>query len=83
MIRVLISCPDTVHQKDSDYPIPPSDRRSGGALQFDVEEHAYREVPQEPTGFSPFELLYGHHIRGPLDFVTYRYLWITQVTFSD
>ena len=28
---------------------------------------AYREVPQETTGFSPFELLYGHHVRGPLD----------------
>jgi hypothetical protein len=28
---------------------------------------AYREVPQESTGFSPFELLYGHRIRGPLD----------------
>ena len=28
---------------------------------------AYREVPQESTGFSPFELLFGHHVRGPLD----------------
>ena len=28
---------------------------------------AYREVPQETTGFSPFELLYGRHVRGPLD----------------
>jgi hypothetical protein len=28
---------------------------------------AYREIPQELTGFSPFELLYGHCIRGPLD----------------
>ena len=28
---------------------------------------AYREVPQESTGFSPFELLYGHCIRGPPD----------------
>ena len=28
---------------------------------------SYREVPQESTGFSPFELLYGHHVRGPLD----------------
>ena len=27
---------------------------------------AYREVPNETTGFSPFELLYGRHIRGPL-----------------
>lgn len=28
---------------------------------------AYREVPQSSTGFSPFELLYGHTVRGPLD----------------
>ncbi|CAM5130792.1 unnamed protein product [Natator depressus] len=27
----------------------------------------YREVPQESTGISPFELLYGRRIRGPLD----------------
>ena len=28
---------------------------------------AYREVPQFSTGFSPFELLYGRDVRGPLD----------------
>ena len=28
---------------------------------------AYREVPQSSTGFSPFELLYGRDVRGPLD----------------
>ena len=28
---------------------------------------AYREVPQESTGFCPFELLYGRKVRGPLD----------------
>lgn len=27
---------------------------------------AYREVPQASMGFSPFELLYGRHVRGPL-----------------
>jgi hypothetical protein len=27
---------------------------------------AYREVPQVSTGFSPFELLFGHEVRGPL-----------------
>ena len=27
---------------------------------------AYRELPQETTGFSPFEMLYGRHVRGPL-----------------
>lgn len=28
---------------------------------------AYREVPQASTGFSPFQFLYGHTVRGPLD----------------
>ncbi len=28
---------------------------------------AYREVPQASTGFSPFKLLFAHHVRGPLD----------------
>ena len=28
---------------------------------------AYREVPQASTSFSPFELLYGRQVRGPLD----------------
>ena len=28
---------------------------------------AYREVSQSTTGFSPFELLYGREVRGPLD----------------
>ena len=28
---------------------------------------AYREVPQDSMGFSPFELLYGRCVRGPLD----------------
>ena len=27
---------------------------------------AYRETVQESTGFSPFQLLYGRHVRGPL-----------------
>ena len=30
---------------------------------------AYLEVPQSSTGFSPFELLYGREVRGPLDIV--------------
>ena len=28
---------------------------------------AYREVSQASTGLSPFELLYGRKVRGPLD----------------
>ena len=34
---------------------------------------AYREVPQESTGFSPFELLYGRTIRGPMKIL--KELW--------
>ena len=34
---------------------------------------AYREVPQVSTGFSPFELLYGRDVRGPLDIL--REIW--------
>ncbi|XP_064651627.1 uncharacterized protein LOC135502607 [Lineus longissimus] len=34
---------------------------------------AYREVPQDSTGFSPFELLYGRSVRGPLSIL--RQLW--------
>ncbi|XP_070179133.1 uncharacterized protein [Littorina saxatilis] len=34
---------------------------------------AYREVPQESLGFSPFELLYGRTVRGPL--VLLKELW--------
>ena len=34
---------------------------------------AYREVPQESTGYSPFELLYGREVWGPLDVI--REMW--------
>lgn len=34
---------------------------------------AYREVPQASTGFSPFELLFGRQVRGPLDLL--KELW--------
>ncbi len=34
---------------------------------------AYREVPQASTGFSPFQLMYGHEVQGPLFLV--RELW--------
>ncbi|XP_078496945.1 uncharacterized protein LOC144753011 [Lissotriton helveticus] len=30
---------------------------------------SYREAPQKGVGFSPFELLYGHPVRGPLSLV--------------
>lgn len=34
---------------------------------------AYREVPQASTGFSPFELLYGYEVQGPLALL--RNIW--------
>ena len=34
---------------------------------------AYREVPQQSTGFSPFEMLYGRTVRGPMSIL--RELW--------
>ena len=37
---------------------------------------AYREVPQASTGFSPFELLYGRSVRGPMTVL--RSLWTDQ-----
>ena len=33
---------------------------------------AYREVPQASMGFSPFELLYGRSVRGPLDILSWE-----------
>lgn len=41
---------------------------------------AYREVPQESLQFSPFELLYGRNVRGPL--AVLRELW-TNDAISD
>ncbi|XP_076469672.1 uncharacterized protein LOC143300003 [Babylonia areolata] len=38
---------------------------------------AYREVPQESTGFAPFELLYGRTVRGPMHVL--RQLWTKEV----
>ena len=42
---------------------------------------AYREVPQESTGFSPFELLYGHTVRGPMHIL--HELWTKEVDSPD
>ncbi|KAJ1138763.1 hypothetical protein NDU88_005144 [Pleurodeles waltl] len=36
---------------------------------FSTEEYRIREVPQKGVGFSPFELLFGHPVRGPLALV--------------
>ena len=42
---------------------------------------AYREIPQETTGFFPFELLYGQQPRGPLD--TLKESWEQQETTPE
>ena len=38
---------------------------------------AYREVPQESTGFSPFKLLYGRAVRGSMTIL--KQLWTKEV----
>jgi len=40
---------------------------------IEVVLFAYREVRQESVGFSPFELLYGRTVRGPMAIL--RELW--------
>ncbi len=42
---------------------------------------AYREVPQESSGFSPFELLYGRTVRGPM--AVLQELWSKPVDDSE
>ena len=34
----------------------------------------YRDSPNESTGFSPFELVYGHEVRGPLKLIKERFM---------
>ena len=42
---------------------------------------AYREVPQESLTFSPFELLYGRTVRGPMSIL--RELWPGEITSDE
>ena len=42
---------------------------------------AYREVPQSSTGFSPFELLYGRTVRGPM--MILKALWTDEETDEE
>ncbi|XP_061184347.1 uncharacterized protein LOC133192347 [Saccostrea echinata] len=42
---------------------------------------AYRDAPQESLGFSPFELVYGHEVRGPMKIL--RELWTKEVVDSE
>ena len=41
----------------------------------------YRKVPQETTGFFPFELLYGREVRGPLDVI--RETWEADLSSGE
>ena len=38
---------------------------------------AYREVPHEATGYSPFELMYGRTVRGPMSIL--KELWAEEI----
>ena len=42
---------------------------------------AYREVPQASTGFSPFEMLYGRTVRGPLQVL--RKIWTDEESTDE
>ena len=37
---------------------------------------AYREIPDQSLGFSPFELLFGHSVRGPMHIL--KQLWTSE-----
>ena len=52
-LKVMLRKLANERQHDCDLCIPP--------LLF-----AYRDAPKLSTGFSPFELIYGHRVRGPL-----------------
>ena len=45
-------------------------------LQF-----AYREAPQEASGFSPFEFLYGRTVRGPVQIL--KELWTGETNGTE
>ena len=42
---------------------------------------AYREVPQESSGFSPFKLVYGWPVRGPMKIL--KELWTREISDPD
>ena len=48
---------------------------------IDALRFAHREVPQESLGFSPFELLYGRTVRGPIQIL--NELWMDETPGED
>ena len=42
---------------------------------------AYRETPQESTGFAPFEILYGRTVRGPMQIL--KELWTKEIEHPE
>lgn len=42
---------------------------------------AYRETPQESTGFAPFELLFGRTVRGPMQIL--KELWTKEIEHPE
>ena len=48
---------------------------------IDAALFAYREAPQESTGFSSFELLYGRTVRGPVQIL--KELWTEEVASPE
>ena len=48
---------------------------------WDAVLFAYREVPQESLQFSPFELLYGRTVRGPMAIL--RELWTKEIPEAE
>ena len=40
-----------------------------GILYYHIS-YSLTEVPQASTGYSPFELLYGHSVRGPMEILS-------------
>ena len=44
---------------------------------------AYREIPCQSTGFSPFQLLYGRHVRGPLAVIKHNWVGDDNIEQKD
>ena len=67
-LKLMIKCSCAERPRDWD--------RYGGPALF-----AYREVPQESSMFSPFELLYGWPVRGPMTIL--KELWTKEISNAE